>query len=274
VKGVIEIDFAGGDNISSSSQAGLQIRHAYIETSIDKYNFIAGQTNMIISQTDPFMLNGGYLGHCGNLFGRFPQLRFTRKFDAFKIEAGLLKQTTDLRSDIPQTHTGKFRYQLRLSAEPDIFIFKKTLLAIGADIGDYSRDIKKSNVVVAEMILFYKNFKISIEYFFGENTLDLLGSIRVLPANPPIKSRGGYANIFYAIKPELFCNTGIGYTKNKGAALTITDYTDNRQMYFNTAYKLTSALLLIGEVFNSESKIKAGLKWNSNRYQFSVLYLF
>ncbi|MBP7652319.1 hypothetical protein KA977_02785 [Candidatus Dependentiae bacterium] len=86
VDGIFEIDFTNSDNINDKN-AELKLRKAVISVIKDNWTIVGGQTDMIIAQTEPMILNGGYLGHCGNMHGQFPQFRVGYSFDFFKIEA-------------------------------------------------------------------------------------------------------------------------------------------------------------------------------------------
>jgi len=188
-----------------------------------------------------------------------------------------LKQTKDVKSALPQTQTGQFRYQARIAAEKKLLIFKNAMFALGFDKGKYSRDISESYAYSAELELPFKFGKISSEIFKGANIKDLLGSITMEPKKPEIKSNGAYFNLLWYFSKNLFSNAGYGYAKNKYSLLADLDYLKNRQKYINLWYRLTSRLLTAAEFYNIKSDMfyqNNIFELKSNRYQFSMLYTF
>jgi len=273
VQGRFEIDFAGEEN--AVSNARIQIKQAYGKADYKDWNFIFGQTEMIISQTEPAMLNAGALIYGGNLFVRLPQFRITKKINSYIIEAGILRQSTDVRYGIPKSQERQLRYQCRISKELDFLVFNKAQFALGADYYNYSGDTDACSAFNFEFVLPYKkSFKIIGELFSARNAGDLGGSIYSESKMSAVEGYGGYIQLTKYFSEKFYCNAGYGLARNKPSTITDLEYKKNEPKFINFGYNVTSRLLLCAELFDFKSTLKNNTTYTANRYQFSTLFFF
>lgn len=280
VLGNVEIDFA---NAPTTSNPNLRLRHGYVQAKNGSFGLLVGQTWMLLAQQNPNTINyNGYLGRAGNLWSRYPQVRFSGYLDKFTLEGAVLKMTNDNNTATAHSLTEEPRYQARLACKGDLFGIKNALIAVGGDIGKYGLSTgpteiaAKSHAVAAEMNLPINRLTLNGEIFWAKNESLLLGSCGVNPTSKDsdITSLGGYININYKISDKLWMNVGYGSEENKAEKIAVNSAQQNTVIFGNIGYKLTSDLSLIGEYTWNETNFKGFDKLSNNRYQFAVKYDF
>ncbi len=91
VTGLIEVDFAGGfpNSGTAARQPNLRLRHAWVQIAAEKWEARFGQDWALISGPFPNTTNFVVGAGKGNLWMRYPQMRFTYKADPMKISISL-----------------------------------------------------------------------------------------------------------------------------------------------------------------------------------------
>jgi hypothetical protein len=251
------------------------LREAYGKAEYKDWTFIFGHTSMIVAQVAPQMLNGGVLSEGGNLNKRLPQFRISKKINSYKIEAGILRQSSDVRYGTPKSQDKQLRYQARISKELDFLIFTNAQLAVGVDYSNYSGDTDACSAFSFEFVLPYKkSFKLIGELFSAKNAGDLGGSIMIPSKMLAVETYGGFIQLTKYFSRRFYSNAGYGFARNKSSTINDTEYKNNEPKFINFGYNLTSRLLLCAEFVNFKSTLKNNIEYTANRYQFSTLFFF
>ncbi len=90
-EGFVEVDFKPGPP---------RLRHAYAAVRSDFGSLLAGQTWTLIGMHGPTTFNFDWMLFLGNPYGRVPQLRYTKSFDAFTVHLALVRNDAGNGSSI------------------------------------------------------------------------------------------------------------------------------------------------------------------------------
>jgi hypothetical protein len=234
--GRVEIDFHG--NFITENRASVLLRHAYWEVWDESFRLLVGQTSDVISPLSPGMVDYalGYLG--GNVGFRRTQFRAERRLpvtDRLLVSLeGSLNQ--DIVTDFPTDPgirreasdwpvvQGRVAFTFGSRANPAV-------LGISAHIGETGFDFLTAGPpplsLLPEDDARFKTWSLNVdvyfpvtdrwgvqgEFFTGANLSAFLGGIGqgVCPClRVPIRSTGGWLEIWYDWTPSLHSHVGMG----------------------------------------------------------------
>jgi hypothetical protein len=275
VTGKIEGDFANNPNTSNPTP---RLRHAWVSVDRPSFGLMAGQNWLLFAPRNPTVLNGGSLGRSGNVWGRFPQVRATARFAPFKIEAAVMKMTSDNNTALAHTLTEEPRYQARLS-------WKGTSgaeIGLSGDIGKHGLNTGKvelaarSNGAAIDFNFPISRLTLSGEVFTARNIQVLMGSAGVVPttSDSKVNSVGGFANLNIKLDDRLGLDLGYAGEHLDAKRIAAGQIERNETIYGLVTYKLTRNTSLLFEYERQRTEYKAVRLIENNRYQFAARLTF
>jgi hypothetical protein len=265
--GRIEVDFLG--QFVTENTAGLRLRHAYWEIGDDTYKLLVGQTWDVISPLNPGVLNFSVGWFGGNIGFRRAQFRAERYYclsDNVKIDLqGSLNQ--DIVPDFPdepgvrRESVGWPVIQGRCAINWLRYGDGKldATLGISGHLGETGFDFlapgpPPQNLPPADDTRFQTwsfnvdlhlpitpRFGIQGEFFTGANLSSFFGGIGqgVCPClRVPIRSTGGWAEIWYDWNPRLHSHIGYGLDDPRNNDLVV-GRIYNQFLFANVLFDIT-----------------------------------
>jgi len=238
-RGRIEIDFFG--DFITENRANLRLRHAYWELENDSYRLLFGQTWDVVSPLLPNTLNLGSGWTAGNIGFRRTQLRAERYWTLSDVSRVTLQSSLsqEIVTDFPmdpgvQRETsnwpnveGRLAWTLGRSG----IARRPATIGVSGFIGETGFDFLAAgppplNLPPADDVRFgtwAANLDLYLpltarlgfqgELFMGKNLSAYFGGIGqgVCPCNRmPIRSRGGWGELWYDWTPRLHTHAGYG----------------------------------------------------------------
>lgn len=303
--GKIEVDFQR--NIDTENRSGLLLRHAYVEVKNDEFRLLAGQTWDLISPLLPGMLMYSVGWGGGNIGYRRAQLRGERYFDLSEVTLitvqGSLNTNVVGLAEVGTTTCG---FQGDQAGWPVIMgrIAAKLgprgqgcypiEVGVSSHIGEQIFDLKAPWPVQigAPRRTWSLNTDVRVplgprmgvqgELFMGENLGTFFGGIvqgidfgsAMFPGTTePIRSRGGWIEVWYDLTPKL--HTHVGYSIDDPIDEDVTcGRTYNAFVFGNLSYDLTQRFLTGIEVSSWKTLWKRQPAGDSVHLDFVAKYSF
>jgi hypothetical protein len=270
--GKVEVDFQR--LIDTENRSGILLRHAYVEVKDDEFRLLIGQTWDAISPLYPGMLMYSVGWGGGNIGYRRAQIRGERYLDV--SDTMLFTVTGSLNADILQEFSGTGfagdqagwpvlmgrigttlgdrgpgcrPVELGISAHVGEEIFDFRAPTFTPDLGVPKRTWSLNGDV---KIPFTQRFGVQGEFFMGENLGPYLGGILQgvdvgtvgnVGTFDPIRSIGGWVDVWYDWNPRLHSHAGFGIDDPRNNDLTA-GRTYNSFTFANISYDLTQKFLV------------------------------
>ncbi len=196
----IELDFAGGfpNSGTAARQPLVRLRHAWMQYAESNWAFRFGQDWALISTPFPATTNFVVGAGAGNLWMRYPQIRFTQEFEQFKYAlslnrpmAGNIKYDDYAGGDLDPVGEGE------RSAMPWLMgriwaAFDPVTISVGGHYGqeqvfddtstalndfDFDDHDMDTYSVVGSIILKQEKFSLTLNGFYGENLNSFFGGV-------------------------------------------------------------------------------------------------
>jgi hypothetical protein len=279
--GVVAMDFFGGvSNFATGQAMGIpRLLYAYTRLDAERTAFEIGQDHMILAPKNPTSLASmafPALYRSGNLYLRAPQARVEHRFDAgssgeIQTTFGILApiggdlNSTALQFNPPNLAGERSRkpgMQARVSwraapAGP----YEKPAWEFGAS-GHYSQEkygaqTMPSYVWSADADATFGRVGFGAEFFNGRNTDAFGGAV-----GPSAQSRGGFAEVRFALSDRLAVNSGAGTTER-----------NNTSGFLNTIYQFTPEFAVSLE-YRRQRTSSPGTQANNNHVNMTFAYSF
>lgn len=303
--GKLEVDFQR--NIDTENRSGLLLRHAYVEVKNDEFRLLAGQTWDLISPLLPGMLMYSVGWGGGNIGYRRAQLRGERYFELSEVTLitvqGSLNTNVVGLAEVGNTTCG---FQGDQAGWPVIMgrIAAKLgprgqgcypiEVGVSSHVGEQVFDLKAPWPVQigATRRTWSLNTDVRVplgprmgvqgELFMGENLGTFFGGIlqgidfdsAAFPGSTePIRSRGGWIEMWYDLTPKL--HTHVGYSIDDPIDEDIAcGRTYNAFIFGNLSYDLTQRFLAGIEVSSWKTLWKRQPAGDSVHLDFVAKYSF
>jgi hypothetical protein len=268
--GRLEVDFFG--EFVNENSAGLRLRHAYWEVGNDSFRLLFGQNWDVISPLEPGLLNlaaGWFGGNIGFRRAQFRAERYLLPSDNWRVTLqGSLNQ--DVVPDFPEEPGVRresaawpvvegrvaFTWQGRGAEQLD------TTVGISGHIGETGFDFVEAGPPPLDLpptdnarfltwsfnvdmrVPITDRFGVQGEFFTGANLSTFLGGIGqgVCPClRVPIRSTGGWLDVWYDWTPRLHSHAGAGLDDPNNRDLLF-GRTYNQFMFANLLFEVTRNL--------------------------------
>jgi len=261
--GMVEIDFAGGfPNSSTAARQPIpRLRHAWVEVDKDNWELRIGQDWALISgpfpTTTDFVVGAGK----GNLWMRYPQVKFTMKMDAMKFAislnrpmAGNIKYDEYLEGDFDFVGDGE-RTALPWVMGRVWFMMGDVTFSMSGHYGqeriaaatvggiDYKTTYLTTYSANADIIYKMSNITFTARGFYGENLNSFFGGVFQGYARDAVNvkvenivSMGGWANLRYAFTKKWAAVVGYGMDDPDDEFLGNLSRDKNEWIWGNIAY--------------------------------------
>lgn len=303
--GKVEIDFQR--NIDTENRSGLILRHAYVEVKNDEFRLLAGQTWDVISPLYPGMLMYSVGWGGGNIGYRRAQVRGERYWDLSEVT--LITVQGSLNTDVvglaevgnttcgfQGDHAGWPVIMGRIAAKlgPRGQGCYPIEIGVSSHVGEQIFDLKAPWPVEvgAARRTWSLNADVRVplgprmgvqgELFMGENLGSFLGGIvqgvdfgsATFPGSTePIRSRGGWIEVWYDLTTKL--HTHVGYSIDDPIDDDVTcGRTYNAFIFGNLSYDLTQRFLAGIEVSSWKTLWKRQPAGDSVHFDFVAKYSF
>ena len=303
--GKVEIDFQR--NIDTENRSGLLLRHAYVEVKNDEFRLLAGQTWDVISPLLPGMLMYSVGWGGGNIGYRRAQFRGERYFDLSEVT--LITVQGSLNTDVvglaevgnttcgfQGDHAGWPVIMGRIAAKlgPRGEGCYPMEVGVSSHIGEQIFDLKAPWPVEigAARRTWSLNTDVRVplgprlgvqgELFMGENLGSFFGGIvqgidfgsASFPGTTePIRSRGGWIEVWYDLTSKL--HSHVGYSIDDPIDEDVTcGRTYNAFIFGNLSYDLTQRFLAGIEVSSWKTLWKRQPAGDSVHIDFVAKYSF
>ena len=273
IDGKVEIDFQG--IFVTRNKPGLLLRHAYVEAKDEDFRLLVGQTWDVISPLAVPTLNYTAGSAVGNLAYRRAQFRAERYWmpsDSlmYTLQSSLnanvvtdfVSETTTTSADVGPYPDVQVRGAITLGQRTGCDV-APTVLGFGGHFGEQDFDFRTSPVdlgVERSTWSACADFYIPItarlgfqgEFFHGENLSNYMGGIlqgvdRI--THRGIHATGGWADIWYKLRPNLCSHTGYAIDDPADGDLTAAgSRTYNQMIYTNLLYDVSKNLQVGVEV--------------------------
>lgn len=250
----VEVDFLG--EFLTENSAGVRLRHAYWEVSDDSYRLLVGQNWDVISPLNPGVLNlavGWFGGNIGFRRAQFRAERYFHPSDSVKIALqGSLNQ--DIIPDFPDEPGVRresaawpvIEGRIGMTWRRDDCEQLNTTIGASGHIGQTGFDFLKPGPPPLNLppeddarfltwsfnvdlrVPITERFGVQGELFTGANLSSFLGGVGqgVCPClRVPIRSTGGWVDVWYDWTPRLHSHAGCGL-----------DDPNNRDLLFGRTY--------------------------------------
>lgn len=294
VRGLIEVDFAGGFPNSSTAarQPNLRLRHAWVELDRGKCSLLFGQDWALISgpfpNTTSFVVGAGK----GNLWMRYPQIKYTQKMNAFKFAvsanrpmAGNVKYEDFSGGDFDPVGDGErsgmpwWMARVWYTAGPAV-------LSVSGHYGQEQindasgnpHDVA-TNSINADAVVTAGALSFTARIFTGENLNSFFGGVfqgyaTTATTVENVASRGGWGQLAYKFNSEWSATLGGGFDDPDDQYLAPTARDKNDWLFGNVAFSPASALSFMLETENLKTTYVNGSKGDNLRLQFVTYYKF
>ena len=294
VNGLIEVDFAGGFPNSSTAarQPILRLRHAWLALDNPRWELRFGQDWALISgpfpNTTSFVVGAGK----GNLWMRFPQIKYTRKGDvltwaisANRPMAGNEKYEDFSGGDFDPVGDGE------LSGQPWLmgrvwFNYGSTKLSFAGHYGkeqinDLSgnKHLKTSRSINADLNLKTGPVKWTLKGFSGENLNSFLGGVFqgfISDSNNVnnIRSSGGWGQALVTLTDKWSFTIGGGFDDPDDNDLSGDMRTKNSWTFINLSYSPIKSLIFMLETEYLKTDYLVSESGDDLRVQFVSYFKF
>jgi hypothetical protein len=300
--GKVEIDFQNNalNVLSGENKSTVMLRHAYVEVKDEEFRFLAGQTWDVISPLLPGMLMYSVGWDGGNIGYRRAQFRGER-YLTFSDTSLITTQVSinpqvfvdNTTSTTAGTITGEPSNWPLIEGRVAWTIGQRSVgcypitIGLSGHIGEQEfdtalmgRDIRRrtwsGNVDIRVPIT--ERLGVQGELFTGENLGTFLGGIGqgIDPVGlNPIRSMGGWGEIWYDWTPCLHCHVGYSVDDPNNNDLALASEKSYNQFYFgNLIYDLTKSFLIGMEVSSWKTIYVGQLPGDSVRCEFVAKYGF
>jgi len=302
-KGVLEIDFYGGNNENKSYN---YMRHAFFEFTWPNIGFsiLAGQTWDVIAPLNPSTLNYSVMWWQGNIQYRRPQLRFSENVnisDGTKLlfQLALARNIGDTSGSYTTLDSGADNetpiIEFRTAFTFPGIAQRGTTIGLSGATGSQTRYTDAAATVSKDYdvevfaldltIPFAKAITFKSEYWTGKNVSTFLGGIGQGIATPvgsttpkEVEADGFWASLAFKFASYWHINVGYGMDDPDKADLGVSGRTKNEMLYANVIYDLSEAIsmgLEISSLTTDYANAAAGSQEADNtRVQFSWIYKF
>ncbi|MBN2473714.1 MAG: hypothetical protein JXB62_03850 [Pirellulales bacterium] len=293
--GKIEFDFQGSYTVEN--KPGVLLRHAYWEVKNSDFRLLAGQTWDVVSPLLPGTIMYSVYWGAGNIGYRRPQFRAER-YLAFSDTFLLTLQgslNTDASSDFTTgkiengDHSGwpllEGRTAVTLGRRGKYF--RPIVVGASGHIGEVLIDFGTRDDAPIRTWSFNVDLRAPItdrlgfqgEFFTGENLGSFLGGIVQgidVPGQRPIRSTGGWMEIWYDLTSDL--HTHVGYTiddpDDNDVSAGGNGRTYNHAYWGNIVYDVTDSFLVGFEVGSWRTLYTDKRPGESVRFEFMARYGF
>ncbi|GAB4331263.1 MAG: DcaP family trimeric outer membrane transporter [Calditrichia bacterium] len=295
INALVEMDFAGGYANSSTAarQPKPRLRHAWVEVAYPTWSLRFGQDWALISgpfpTTQEFVVGAGK----GNLWMRYPQVKFTTQLGkkgkfAFSLNrpmAGNIKYDAVANGDLDFIGDGE-RTGLPWVMARLWWNIKPLALSIGGHYGqeqitvsDSKTEDKVSYSIVGDVTAKAGKAKLVVRGFYGENLNSFLGGIfqgYVIVGDKAenIKSQGGWANLVYSLSKKWQISTGAGMDDPDDEFLSAGKRIKNSWVWSDLIYFPHPALKFALEVSHLSTEYKDAATGKNWRYQILTQFTF
>ena len=267
--GQVEVDFLGG--FVTENQPDTRLRHAYWEAKNDDYRFLVGQYWDLTSPLLPNTINFSVNWAAGNIGFRRAQFRVERYLDVsdnFRLTlqaAAASEVIQDFRTadDIGRESPNWPMIQARTAMTVGDRDSRPVTLGFSGHIGETGFDFESGHPANPALgpeddarfrtWSFNVDFTVPVthrlgvhgEFFTGANLSPLLGGILqgVCPClRVPIRSTGGWAEIWYDVNPCVHFHVGFGIDDPVRSDIVV-GRSYNRVVYTNVLLDVTKRLV-------------------------------
>ena len=278
VKGLIEMDFAGGFPNSSTAarQPQPRLRHAWVELNYPTWAARFGQDWALIAgpfpNTTSFVVGAGK----GNLWMRYPQMKFTMKADPLKLAvslnrpmAGNIGYNDNTGGDFDMVGDGEMSGMPWIMGRVWYDLDKIATLSLS---GHYGMEQINDTVdpldtldtaaphdmttfsINADAIVKIENIAFTVRGFMGENLNSFFGGVfqgyvRDYTSVTNIASMGGWAQMVYKFDDQWSATIGGGFDDPDDEDLGNGARDKNDWMFANVGFEITKGVkfMLEGE---------------------------
>ena len=293
-RGLIEVDFAGGfpNSATAARQPVLRLRHAWAEVYSELWSLRLGQDWALISGPFPNTANFVVGAGKGNLWMRYPQIKFTINPDPFKFAfsinrpmAGNEKYNAFAGGDFDPVLDGELTgmpwYMGRAYFNSDHFAMSVAGHYGTEDIKDLSATIhnKASYSMSGDATVKYARFTFTAKGFYGENLNSFLGGVfqgftRDSSTVGNIPSVGGWANLKYRFSDNWHAVIGGGFDDPDDEVLGPGMRAANEVIWGNVCYSPVKPLQFILEGSRLTTKYIDKAAGTNLRIHFLTCYKF
>ncbi|MBN2600435.1 MAG: hypothetical protein JXR87_00425 [Candidatus Marinimicrobia bacterium] len=292
VSGLIEVDFAGGFPNSSTAarQPQLRLRHAWVEINKPGWELRFGQDWALISgpfpNTTSFVVGAGK----GNLWMRYPQMKYTLKKDVLKLAisvnrpmAGNIKYEDIAGGDFDPVGDGERSGLPWLMGRVWIDIGKKSVSLSGhygqeqiADLAGLGH-AKTSYSINVDFVLETGPITWTVRGFTGENLNSFFGGVfQGYSSNGSsvtnVPSKGGWGQAVYTLNDYWSFTLGSGLDDPDDNVLSGNARTKNTWFFGNVALNYSNSLIFMLEAEYLKTGYLSAKDGENLRLQF-VTYL-
>lgn len=290
----IEFDFAGGFPNSSTAarQPQLRLRHAWVEVNFPSWEARFGQDWALIASPFPnttsFVVGAGK----GNLWMRYPQIRYTFKKDKIKFAtsinrpmAGNIKYNDFDGGDFDPVADGE-RSGLPWLMGRMWYIQDDFTASLSAHYGkEKISDLlgnahnKSSYSLNADVQLRAGSLKFIVRGFYGENLNSFFGGVFQgftcdSSSVTNVASKGGWFQFLYKLNPSWSATLGGGMDDPDDNNLKTGNRSRNDWGFFNIAYNYKKPLIFILESEFLRTSYINGEEGENIRFQFVTYFKF
>ena len=294
VKGLVELDFAGGFPNSSTAarQPNPRLRHAWVELSTPGWEARFGQDWALIAgpfpNTTSFVVGAGK----GNLWMRYPQVRFTVKADPVKFAfsfnrpmAGNMKYNDNTGGDFDPVGHGE-RSGMPWMMARFYLTFGGTTFSVSGhygnervqDLGGKEHTLSSFSAN-ADLEAAAGPIALTLRGFVGENLNSFFGGVfqgyvREETAVSNIASRGGWGQLKATFSPEWSATAGAGFDDPDNGDLASGMRSMNRWIFGNLTYAMNDAVSFMLEAEHLKTSCLGLLPGENLRWMFVTYYRF
>ncbi|MBZ0263295.1 hypothetical protein K8I28_01390 [bacterium] len=301
IRALLEVDFAGGFPNSSTAarQPQLRLRHAWIELDKSSWSLRFGQDWALISgpfpSTASFVVGAGK----GNLWMRYPQLKYTVKSDPFKFScsinrpmAGNTKYNDFTGGDFDPVGDGE-RSGLPWLMARMWYNMSGFTASFGGHYGQEKINdlsgkdhVTGSYSIVGDIGIKLEKVELTAKGFYGENLNSFFGGVfqgfsKDSLAVTNISSVGGWAQLKYHLTKTYTATIGGGVDDPDDSDLNHIDpveeakmRTMNSWLFANVGYTISEGLTCLFETNFLETSYKNGESGNNLRFMFVTTFKF
>ena len=294
VKGLVEIDFAGGFPNSSTAarQPNPRLRHAWVELNTAGWEARFGQDWALIAgpfpNTTSFVVGAGK----GNLWMRYPQARFTVKADPVKFAfsfnrpmAGNVKYEDYAGGDFDPIGQGE-RSGMPWMMARFYLTFGKTTFSVSGHYGNERiDDLSESDHTLSsfslnsDLVTTVGPLSLTLKGFIGENLNSFFGGVfqgyvREETGVSNISSRGGWGQLKATFTPAWSATVGAGFDDPNNNDIDAGMRSMNRWLFGNISFSLNEAVSFMLEAEHLKTSYLDHQPGENLRWMFVTYYRF
>jgi hypothetical protein len=294
IRAKIETDFAGGFPNSSTParQPLFRLRHAWVEVVETSWEARFGQDWALIAGPFPNTTNFVVGAAAGNLWMRFPQIRYTLKGDpvrvAFSINrpmAGNLKYDSYAAADLDDVGEGERNGLPWLMSRVWYTHGRATLSASGHYGKELVRDLSQGEHTVstysanADAQFSMGPAEFVLRGFYGRNLNSFFGGVlqginREATSVSTIRSRGGWGQLLYRFDQHWCGTVGAGIDDPMDRDLRPGMRSRNQSFWGNVSYSMADPLTFMLEAQHLRTGYVEGDTGKNLRIQFVTYFKF